>query len=153
MQLSSPPGVTVYWRPGCPFCTRLQRDLARLGIATTEVNIWEDPDAAGAVRSVAGGNETVPTVMVGERSLVNPSAANVVAALRAAGLDALPNTGDRPPARDLLQTAQWVVVGLFVVVAFALEAGGHSAASWASDAVAALSYVGIRLARRRRPHP
>jgi mycoredoxin len=30
-----------------------------------EINIWEDPQAAARVRSVANGNETVPTVFVG----------------------------------------------------------------------------------------
>ena len=39
----------------------------------TKHNIWDDPDAAAYVRSVASGNETVPTVTVGERSMVNPS--------------------------------------------------------------------------------
>ena len=33
----------------------------------TEVNIWKDPAAAAFVRSVADGNETVPTVTVAGR--------------------------------------------------------------------------------------
>ncbi len=65
--------VTVYSRPGCPYCYLLRRGLHRRGIAFTEVNIWKDPDAAAAVRAVADGNETVPTVHVGGRWLVNPS--------------------------------------------------------------------------------
>ena len=36
-------------------------------------NIHEDPDDAAIVRSVAGGNETVPTVIVGPVALVNPT--------------------------------------------------------------------------------
>jgi hypothetical protein len=51
-------------------------------VTTTEVNIWEDPSAAAFVRSVAGGNETVPTVTVGGRSFVNPSAETVLDAAR-----------------------------------------------------------------------
>jgi inosine-uridine nucleoside N-ribohydrolase len=43
----------------------------------TEVNIWQDPAAAAAVRAVADGNETVPTVEVGGRWLVNPRARQV----------------------------------------------------------------------------
>jgi hypothetical protein len=39
----------------------------------TKVNIWRDPDAAAFVRSVADGNETVPTVTVAGRAMVNPS--------------------------------------------------------------------------------
>jgi glutaredoxin-like protein len=72
--------VTVYWRPGCGFCSNLRRDLASTGLVYREINIWEHPDAAEFVRSVANGNETVPTVTVGDRSFVNPSAEQVLAA-------------------------------------------------------------------------
>jgi len=72
--------VTVYWRPGCPFCTMLRWSLARAGVTTTDVNIWTDPGAAAVVREAARGNETVPTVEVGGRFLVNPSARQVMAA-------------------------------------------------------------------------
>lgn len=65
--------VEFYWRPGCPFCVALQRKLRKRQIPFTKVNIWEDPDAAARVRDSAGGNETVPTVFVGDRALVNPS--------------------------------------------------------------------------------
>jgi mycoredoxin len=71
------PSVTVYTRPGCFYCFRLRRALRRRGIAFTDINIWRDPAAAAAVRAAAGGNETVPTVHVAGRWLVNPSAAAV----------------------------------------------------------------------------
>ncbi len=69
--------VTFYWRPGCPFCVSLRRGLSRRGIPFEAVNIWENPDAASRVRAAAGGNETVPTVVVGGHALVNPSVAQV----------------------------------------------------------------------------
>jgi glutaredoxin len=75
--------VTFYWRPGCPFCTRLRHQLDAAGVTLREVNIWEEPQAAARVRSVAGGNETVPTVVVGSRALVNPSVGAVLVALSA----------------------------------------------------------------------
>lgn len=75
--------IEVLWRPGCPFCSGLRRGLARAGIATVEHDIWADPEAAARVREVTGGDETVPTVLVGSRALVNPSVAGVVAAVRA----------------------------------------------------------------------
>jgi glutaredoxin len=62
----------------------LKRSLAREGVTTTEVNIWDDADAAAIVRGAARGNETVPTVEIGGRFLVNPSARQVLAA---AGLE------------------------------------------------------------------
>jgi len=73
--------VVVYWRPGCPFCSSLHADLMRAGVSFRRVNIWDDPDAAAFVRSVARGNETVPTVTVGDVALVNPRATEVVALL------------------------------------------------------------------------
>ncbi|MFN6120003.1 MAG: glutaredoxin domain-containing protein [Actinomycetes bacterium] len=77
------PDVTVYWRPGCPFCTSLFRQLERAEVEHTRVNIWEDPEAAAVVRSIARGNETVPTVVVGGPGglgLVNPNVAEILAA-------------------------------------------------------------------------
>lgn len=73
-------GVVVYWRPGCWFCHRLLRDLDAAGLDVELRNIWEDADAAAFVRSVARGNETVPTVTVGGRALVNPAPEEVLAA-------------------------------------------------------------------------
>lgn len=74
--------VTMYWRPGCGFCAALRRGLHKRGVSFVEVNIWEEPDAAAFVRSVANGNEVVPTVTVGTTSVVNPSADEVLALSR-----------------------------------------------------------------------
>lgn len=76
--------AVVYWRPGCGFCSMLRAGLQRAGIEYRDVNIWDDPEAAAFVRSVARGNETVPTVTVGSVSLVNPSAGEVAALLASA---------------------------------------------------------------------
>lgn len=57
--------------------------IRRLGVPLRAVNIWEDDDGAAFVRSVAGGNETVPTVVVGGRALVNPSSSQLRALLAA----------------------------------------------------------------------
>ena len=73
--------VTVYWRPGCGFCTRLFRQIEDAGISHSRVNIWDDPQAAEFVRSVARGHETVPTVTVGKEALVNPSLGQLQSAL------------------------------------------------------------------------
>ena len=62
----------------------LRRDLERSGVALEERNIWEDEESAAFVRGVAGGNETVPTVVVADRALVNPSAREVVELLQRA---------------------------------------------------------------------
>ena len=72
--------VVFYTRPRCPFSFRLRRALRRRGLPFREVNIWKDPEAAAAVRRVADGNETVPTINIGDQWLVNPSADEVCAA-------------------------------------------------------------------------
>lgn len=82
--------VIVYHRPGCPFCSSLLRRLTRSGLEHTRVDIWQDPEAAAEVRAVAGGNETVPTVKVGPRTLVNPTARQVLELVAEQAPDWLP---------------------------------------------------------------
>jgi mycoredoxin len=69
--------ITVYTRPGCRYCFLLRRRLRRRKLTFTEINIWSDPEAAAAVRAVADGNETVPTVHVAGQWLVNPRAEHI----------------------------------------------------------------------------
>ena len=75
--------MRVYWRPGCPYCAMLRLGLGRARVRAEWINIWEDPSAAARVRDITGGHETVPTVVVGTRAMVNPSARQVIAAVRA----------------------------------------------------------------------
>lgn len=96
--------VTVFLRPGCPFCAVLLLGLARAGLAFHRVDIWQQPEAAAWVRSVANGNETVPTVHVAATgtpgaeitaatassvALVNPSIHELVAAVARLAPEAL----------------------------------------------------------------
>lgn len=46
-----------------------------------ERNIWDSDDDAAVVRAITGGDETVPTVIVGEVALVNPTLKQVEATL------------------------------------------------------------------------
>ena len=85
------PTVEFYWRPGCGFCMALDRNLGRLEIPLDKRNIWDDPDAAAFVRSVANGSETVPTIRIGDVSLVNPSADQVLSVLSDQGSSLVPN--------------------------------------------------------------
>lgn len=79
----TPDAITFYWRPGCGFCMGLERRLVGLGVPLDKRNIWEDAEAAATVRSVARGNETVPTVVVGDLAMVNPTVERVLDAIRA----------------------------------------------------------------------
>lgn len=73
--------IDLFWRPGCGFCSSLRNHLDQLGIERVEHNIWDEPDKADVVRSIANGNETVPTIVVGGFAMVNPSAGELVAHL------------------------------------------------------------------------
>lgn len=75
-------GVVIYWRPMCAYCMMLWLRLRFTRLRYTAVNIWKDPDAAAFVRSVADGNETVPTVTVAGKPMVNPSARQLLDAVR-----------------------------------------------------------------------
>jgi mycoredoxin len=68
----------------------LRRGLRKAGLPTDEVDIWKDPAGAAAVRGAANGNETVPTVRVGDRFFVNPSTSEVLAAAAEAGIAITP---------------------------------------------------------------
>jgi hypothetical protein len=68
----------------------LLRGLERQELTFDRVNIWDDPDGAEFVRSVARGNETVPTVRVGEVALVNPTARDVLRTVADQAPDQLP---------------------------------------------------------------
>jgi mycoredoxin len=70
--------LIMYTTQWCGFCKNLKRQLARDGIAITEIDIERDPAAAEFVESVNGGNQTVPTLVFPDGStMVNPSAAQV----------------------------------------------------------------------------
>lgn len=92
--------VRFYWRPGCWFCANLRRKLERSGVDFRAINIWEDPGAAAQVRAAAGGNETVPTVVVGSRAMVNPSLQEVLAAIRAAAPESADTAADSRRGRS-----------------------------------------------------
>lgn len=89
--------IDLYWRPGCGFCTMLQRSLDRLGVVRTEHNIWESDRDAAVVRRYASGNETVPTVVIGGVGFVNPSAHELVAFLTEHHPHLLPAAGAISP--------------------------------------------------------
>jgi mycoredoxin len=82
--------IVVYWRPACGFCASLRRQLDASAVPHRLVDIWQDPEGAAAVRSITGGDETVPTVVVGSIGLVNPSVHEVLAVAATEAPDAVP---------------------------------------------------------------
>ena len=93
--------IDLYWRPGCGFCSMLQRRLDKLGVERVEHNIWDDDADAAIVRSHADGNETVPTVVIGDVGFVNPSVTDLVVYLAAEHPQLLPDDFEPPEAGSL----------------------------------------------------
>jgi mycoredoxin len=95
--------VIVYLRPGCMFSSGLIRGLERWGLEFERVDIWEDPEGAAFVRSVADGAETVPTVLVADLALVNPTPRDVLRVVAERAPEVLPDAAKqdlaRPPSR------------------------------------------------------
>jgi len=88
--------ITFYWRPGCGFCMALERQLNKVDIPLDKHNIWDDPSAAEFVRAHANGNETVPTVAVGDIVMVNPSPTEVLTAMQQETPDLIPEGVEVP---------------------------------------------------------
>ena len=88
--------VDFYWRPGCGFCMALDRSLTKAGVPMNKLNIWDDANHAETVRAHANGNETVPTVVIGQTALVNPRLGGVIEALRTEAPHLVPEGADDP---------------------------------------------------------
>jgi mycoredoxin len=66
--------LTMYTTVWCGHCRRLKAQLARAGISFREVDIEHDVAAATFVAGVNGGNQTVPTMLLPDGSvLTNPT--------------------------------------------------------------------------------
>lgn len=74
--------VTLFTTPWCGYCRSLKQALTAADVTYTEVDIEQDPGAADYVMSVNNGNQTVPTVLFPDGSvLTNPSLKQVRAGL------------------------------------------------------------------------
>lgn len=140
--MKTQPAVTLYWRPGCPYCSSLRRGLRRAKVETDEINIWECPEAAARVRALANGNETVPTVVIRGTHLVNPTAHEVLAVLQGA------DPFEARRSRSMRLVLRWVFVSSVIVASFLVDALGYHGLSWGLDGVALGVYLVFRMAQR-----
>ena len=62
----------IYWRANCTYCLRLRFALGPTGNRAVWVEVAGDPEASARVRAANGGDETVPTVFVGDVGRTNP---------------------------------------------------------------------------------
>jgi mycoredoxin len=80
--LAAPAELIMYSTTWCGYCRTLKRQLTDEGIAYTEVNIEDAPQAADFVMTINGGNQTVPTLLFPDGStLTNPRLSEVRAHL------------------------------------------------------------------------
>ena len=103
--------VDFYWRPGCGFCMMLERGLNKAEIPLAKHNIWDDPAHAEIVRSHANGNETVPTIVIDDVAMVNPSTDEVITVLTAKAPHLVPDGWEPPQPGRLGQAARRLLGG------------------------------------------
>lgn len=76
--LPAPGTVTMFTTTWCGYCRRLKSQMESAGVAYTEVDVEQVPEAAALVEQVNGGNRTVPTLLFPDgSSATNPSLAEV----------------------------------------------------------------------------
>jgi len=134
--------IDVYWRPGCGVCQRVKWDLRRLGVPARWHNIWEDEAARRLVRKAAGGNETVPTIVIGHETLVAPSRPQLAKTLRARVPHLVAER--KRQAWPLPRIAQWLTIAGLVTASELTARAGHTPASYAIDAGAVGAYLLFR---------
>lgn len=81
----------------------LERNLDKMDLPLNKKNIWEDASHAATVRSIADGNETVPTVVIGNAKMVNPNPGQVLQAIEAQAPELLPEGVDVPKPNKMAQ--------------------------------------------------
>lgn len=73
--------VTMYTTVWCGYCRRLERQMTAAGITFRKVDIDVEQDFGERIEAATGGHRTVPTIEVEGELLVNPSIAQVAAAV------------------------------------------------------------------------
>ena len=85
-RVNMPDYIVMYGVQWCPDCSRARRVLKRHGIEYKEIDIDRESGAEGKMRSLNGGSGKVPTLIIGEETLIEPSDQDLTSALRRQGL-------------------------------------------------------------------
>lgn len=62
--------VTIYTKPGCPFCMAAKADLKFKSVEYIEYNVKADPQRLEEMLQLNGGQGKVPTIVEGEKVTV-----------------------------------------------------------------------------------
>jgi glutaredoxin 3 len=62
--------ITIYTKPGCPYCAAAKDDLQQRGIPYTEHNVKADQSALRDMLKLNGNRRQVPTIVQDGRATV-----------------------------------------------------------------------------------
>jgi glutaredoxin 3 len=62
--------ITIYTKPGCPYCAAAKDDLQRRGVHYTEHNVQADRAALREMLKLNGNRRQVPTIIQDGRATV-----------------------------------------------------------------------------------
>ena len=104
--------ILIYGHPACPAVPPVRALLAQAKVAYEYINIRQDGQAAALVRTINGGNESVPTLVFPDgTTLTEPSTGDLKRKLEAMGYRV-------SPLAWLLGNSWLLITG--VIVLFAL---------------------------------
>jgi len=55
--------VTIYTKPGCPYCAAAKQDLEARGVDYDEIDVYLTPGAREELAELTGGMNVVPVVI------------------------------------------------------------------------------------------
>lgn len=63
------PAITIYTKPGCPYCSRAMQLLRQKGVSFTEIVASNDPAKKAEMIKRSNGARTFPQIFIGERHI------------------------------------------------------------------------------------
>lgn len=55
--------VTIYTKPGCPYCAAAKKHYTDKGVAFNEIDVFDTPGAKDKVLELSGGKSIVPLII------------------------------------------------------------------------------------------
>lgn len=55
--------LTIYTKPGCPYCAAAKEDLQSRGVDYEEIDVYATPGAREKVAALTGGQQVVPVLV------------------------------------------------------------------------------------------
>jgi len=65
-------GVTIYTKPGCPYCAAAKNRLQEQNVAYEEIDVYLVEGAREKLLGLTGGRAVVPVIVDGEKVSVAP---------------------------------------------------------------------------------